>query len=58
MMFSHGNFDNEKTELVQTDSVEIRSTSKVHFQVDGEYLGKLTKLTASIEPAQLNLLLP
>ncbi len=31
---------------------------KTHFQVDGEYKGKIDKVVASIMAAQLNILAP
>ena len=41
MMFTHSPYDPAKTELLQTRSLKIQSKHKVHFQVDGEYLGKV-----------------
>ena len=48
----------KKFELIQAKSVEIKLIKKNHFQVDGEYLGKVDYVEAEIMPAQLNLLLP
>ncbi len=31
---------------------------KVHFQVDGEYIGKVNNITASILPAALEVIVP
>lgn len=54
MMVTHRPFDEKKTEVFQTRSVDIRSRRKAHFQVDGEYLGKVDKIRAEILPAALN----
>jgi diacylglycerol kinase family enzyme len=45
-------------EVFHTRSVTIETKHKVHFQVDGEYLGKTRKVQASIEAGRLNLILP
>ncbi len=51
-------FNKEKIEVFKASSVEIETKKKVHFQVDGEYLGKVKRVKAHILPAQLNLILP
>lgn len=51
-------FDPEKVEVFQTESVNVEIKRKIDFQVDGEYLGKVNRLTANIEPSRLKLLLP
>lgn len=48
----------KKTEIISATSVVINTFGKVHFQIDGEYLGKINQVEASIIPAQLNILLP
>jgi YegS/Rv2252/BmrU family lipid kinase len=48
----------KKIELIQAKSAEIKTTKKIHFQVDGEYLGKVNYVKADIMPSQLNLVLP
>lgn len=50
MRFSTGRFHPEKTEVFQTDRITIRSRKKVHFQIDGEYYGKVNELIATIIP--------
>ena len=37
-------------EIFQTDSLTIRTKNKVHFQVDGEYLGKVNQIEAKLIP--------
>jgi diacylglycerol kinase family enzyme len=58
MRFSHADFDPEKTEIFQTRELNIRSRRKVHFQVDGEYLGKVYEIEATILPNALTILVP
>jgi diacylglycerol kinase family enzyme len=50
--------DPKKIEVIQATSVRIQTHRKVHFQVDGEYLGKVRRVDADILPGQLNILLP
>ncbi len=47
-----------KTTVYQTSSVIIHSRKPVHFQVDGEYLGKVRKIKADILPAALQVIVP
>lgn len=58
MMFLHTAFNPEKTELFQTSSLQVRSKKKVHFQVDGEYLGKVHEINATIIPEALEVIIP
>ncbi|MEO5594769.1 MAG: diacylglycerol kinase family protein [Chitinophagaceae bacterium] len=48
MMVSHRPYDKSKTELFQAQSLQIQSNKKVHFQIDGEYEGKVNKIQAII----------
>lgn len=58
-MFLHfRRFNPKRVELYQASSATITTTKKVHFQVDGEYLGKTNKVKATIIKGQLNLMLP
>jgi diacylglycerol kinase family enzyme len=50
--------DPNKIEVVQAESVRISTNRKVHFQVDGEYIGKVNSIVADILPGQLNILVP
>ena len=47
-----------KTEIIPATAVTINSYGKAHFQVDGEYLGKVKQVQAVIEPGKLNLIIP
>ena len=50
-------FDPKKVEVFQTESVLIDIKRKVHFQIDGEYLGKINRVKAIMEPSRLKLIL-
>ncbi len=56
MMISHLPYDLDKTEVFQTKSLHIHSNRQVHFQVDGEYLGKLKDVNAEILPKALEII--
>jgi diacylglycerol kinase family enzyme len=58
MRFTQRNFDESKTTLYQTRWLQIESIRKAHFQVDGEYRGKVNKVNAEIVPAALDIILP
>ncbi len=58
MFFSQIDYDTTKTEVFQTSSLSMRSTKKVHFQVDGEYLGKIQYLKAILLPKALDVIVP
>ena len=58
MVVSHQNYDPQKTELLQTSSLHIQSKHKVHFQVDGEYMGKTNKVEATILPGAIKVIVP
>lgn len=51
-------FNPEKFEVIQARSVNIQTSHRVPFQVDGEYLGKVNKVNATIEKSALLLLVP
>ncbi len=56
--FKPRSFDPKKIEVIQAKSVHIETHRKVHFQVDGEYLGRVHRVDAEILPAKLNIVLP
>lgn len=43
-------WNTKNIEIFQTDSLTIRTKNKVHFQVDGEYLGKVNQIEAKLIP--------
>lgn len=48
----------EKTEVLQARSVNIKTYRPAHFQVDGEYLGRVSNVKAGIIPDTLTLIVP
>lgn len=58
MWFKPQPFDPQKIEVFKASSVQIETRQRVHFQVDGEYLGKVKHVEAKILPGQLNICLP
>jgi diacylglycerol kinase family enzyme len=51
-------FNPKKIEVFHARSVSIETSRKVHFQIDGEYVGKVKKISAKVLPSMLNLILP
>jgi diacylglycerol kinase (ATP) len=58
MIFSHSSFDPNKIEVFQTSQILINTKRKVHFQIDGEYLGKLNEIQVNIIPNALTIMVP
>lgn len=58
MIFLHAPYDSNKTEVFQSNALTLRSLKRVHFQVDGEYLGKVKEVKAVIIPDALEIMLP
>ncbi|MFD2523379.1 diacylglycerol/lipid kinase family protein [Emticicia soli] len=58
MVFTHKEYDLTKTEVFQASSLAMHSARKVHFQIDGEYLGKIKSLNVEIIPKALELVVP
>lgn len=58
MWFRPQPFNPKKIRLHPATSVTINTTKNVHFQVDGEYLGKVKTIEAHILPGQLKLIVP
>jgi diacylglycerol kinase family enzyme len=50
--------NDQLTEVLQVEHVTVRTTRAAHFQVDGEYLGKVTEVEAKIERGAVVILLP
>ena len=55
---NHGRFDPRKFEILQADSLAIETDHPVDFQVDGEYLGKVTRVSGKVLPSALKILVP
>ena len=58
MLFLPQPFNPKKIEVISASSVSITTSHAVHFQVDGEYKGKINDLSASILPKYIDLILP
>ncbi len=58
MFFSHAPYNIHKTQIFQTAALSIRSVKKVHFQIDGEYLGRIKEVKAFLIPAALQIIVP
>lgn len=58
MVFSHETYDPDKTEIFQTNALSIRSLKRVHFQIDGEYLGKVKAVNAVLIPHAVGIIVP
>ncbi|HRH49827.1 MAG TPA: diacylglycerol kinase family protein [Panacibacter sp.] len=58
MLITHMPYDPAKTEVLQTASLHIHAKKKVHFQVDGEYLGKINDITADIVTDAVSIIIP
>jgi len=58
MMVTHQPYDKSKTEIFQTGSLQIQSRRRAHFQVDGEYLGKVNNIKATILAHALEVIVP
>ncbi len=58
MLFSPRPFNPQKIETFSASSVSLETVRNVHFQIDGEYMGKIKKLVARILPDYINIVLP
>ena len=58
MLFSHKPFNPHKTQVLKAKNLEIKLAKKIHFQIDGEYLGKINEIRAQIIPEALELIVP
>lgn len=58
MRFTQREFNEKKTVLYQTSWLKIESKHRVHFQVDGEYRGKVNQVNAEVIPAAVYVIIP
>lgn len=58
MWFKPRPFNPRNIEVIKAKSVNIVTSRKVHFQVDGEYMGKVKEVRAQILAGQLKLIVP
>jgi len=54
--FTNLPFNPEKIECFQTKRLHIKTRNKVHFQVDGEYIGKVNTIEAKLLPAAITVI--
>lgn len=57
MMIKPGVFNPKNIEIIKATSVSITTNSRFHFQIDGEYKGKVNKITATIAPSFIKIVL-
>lgn len=57
-IFTNKPFDKNKIEVFSTKNLELKIHKKAYFQIDGEYKGKTTSVTARILPQILNVMIP
>lgn len=58
MLLKPGIFNPKKIEIIPSTSVEVTMVNKMHFQIDGEYQGRVKKVFAEICPGILNIIVP
>lgn len=58
MFLKFKRFDPAFIEIIQVREAFISTTRSEHLQVDGEYLGKVKKVTATVFPAAISLIIP
>ncbi len=58
MFLKFRRYNPKKVEIFQAESAVIKTTRPSHFQVDGEYLGKVSNVKVEILKSQLKLILP
>lgn len=58
MLINPEPYNTKHIEIYKCKSVNIHTKRKVPFQIDGEYIGKVKKLAASISPSSLQVILP
>jgi diacylglycerol kinase (ATP) len=57
MFFNYRRLNPKKVEIFRTKTATITTRKKTHFQVDGEYKGRIEKVYAEILPYKLKLLI-
>lgn len=58
MLLKRRSFNPSKTEIFTATAVTIKSGTPADFQIDGEYIGKTTEVTASLERNKLTVIIP
>ena len=57
-IFTDRSFHPRRIEVFSTTSLRLSLHRSTYFQVDGEYLGKVSKVEARILPRVLNVMMP
>lgn len=57
-IFTNQSFHPDKIEVISTKTAKISIHRKAWFQIDGEYLGRVSQVTARIMPGVLQMILP
>lgn len=58
MLFKPRKFDSDKIEIFHATSIKINTRKKVHFQIDGEYMGRVNTIDAVILRHYIDIILP
>jgi diacylglycerol kinase family enzyme len=58
MLFNPQPFNPKKIEVIKATGISIHSRHRAHFQIDGEYKGKIKSLRASILHRYVSIVLP
>ena len=58
MLISHKPFNPEKIEVIKTKMATLSCKRRYHFQVDGEYRGRVNLVEAKIETGQIRVIIP
>lgn len=58
MFMKFKRFYSKQIEVHEARRIQIHSRKKMHFQIDGEYLGKVKEINAEIMPGALKVILP
>lgn len=58
MFISSKPFNPKKVEIFQTTKAKITTKRRTHFQIDGEYIGKVNSVNAEIIPDAIKVMVP
>ncbi|MDE3182320.1 MAG: diacylglycerol kinase family lipid kinase [Bacteroidota bacterium] len=58
MFLKRTRFDPKKVEIFQTTKALITTKRANHFQVDGEYIGKVNRVSAVVMPSAIHVIIP
>ena len=58
MLFQYKRYDPKKVEIIEARHAVIETAKPIYFQIDGEYINKVRKVTADIVPGQILLIMP